>query len=233
MAWVGREAPLNKTATHLPTTWSVKNDAWHNQDGSSVCHWHCSNSNWQLFQGIQEIKTTVWKVEPSTSFHRMRRTRMPREERSQPGNDWRCQAKVTSCRVGRKTARKYFCQQENFLFGFWFQEITNYHKWQSIYFLDQKEAAVSLFQIYKMKIPEHAAQRTWVIFLFNLEGTNWLVVKFGMLAPRISHTPGRAWTVKKGSEARLASSIFQKRAFPGVTLCIWSPAFLFLGLGSI
>ena len=32
------------------------------------------------------------------------------------------------------------------------------------YFLDQKEAAVSLFQIYKMKIPEHAAQRTWVIF---------------------------------------------------------------------
>ena len=32
------------------------------------------------------------------------------------------------------------------------------------YFLDQKEAAVSLFQIYKMKMPEHAAQRTWVIF---------------------------------------------------------------------
>ena len=79
----------------------------------------------------------VWNDEPS-NIKPQGWTRMQRGSHKRRHDPRKGRTRRPSCRR-KKPQQGIFCQERKFPFwNFWFQEITNYHKWQYIYFLDQK-----------------------------------------------------------------------------------------------
>ena len=128
----GTRSPSKLKATLLPTTWIEKCTAWDNQVGTIVNTWHSAIQDWRWFQSFQETSTTVENDEPSTSFQSLRRTRMPNWTKEKQEMEWQFQARQSKLSHRRRNRSKEILPAGKFHFGFWIEEITNYHEWQSI-----------------------------------------------------------------------------------------------------
>ena len=161
----------------------------------------------------------VWNVEPSN-------------KKPQAGPEciaYRVNAGMTQEGLCKKTklSQKEKPQQGNFckvrkipFWKFWFQEITNYHKWQSVYFLDQKGLRFSYFIIYKITKGPPAA--LLVNSSFWPRRNCWRMVKFRISSPKFAIHQDCAWIAKYRSNARVGIGRLTRASLIYVTLCGWS-----------